>query len=234
MKEKVSAIIVAAGNASRMGGVNKQILKINGLSVLMYSILAFEQVELVDEIIVVTKKETLSGMKSELAQYTFTKPVLFTEGGDTRQKSVAKGIMLCSPDTEYVAIHDGARPLIQPDAIVRVIQDAIQYGAAALGVASKDTVKIVEENGFIVSTPERSRVYQIQTPQVFQKALYLKGMEYARSVSDCYTDDCQLAEAIGERVYVTQGSYRNIKITTPEDVLLVQTMLSQKEQEGEN
>lgn len=220
---EVSAIIVAAGNATRMGGPDKQFMQLGNDPVLLHSIQLFNQMSEITEIIVVTKADSVEEVQSLLAQFRFQKPNRVTAGGLTRQDSVLAGVLLCQANG-LVAIHDGARPLLSAKDAGQVIADAVKHGAATLGVPVKDTIKLVYTDGFIAETPPRESLYQIQTPQVFDKQFYLTAIEHAKSKQQNYTDDCQLAEAMGVSVYVTRGSYENIKITTPEDLLLAQAL----------
>jgi 2-C-methyl-D-erythritol 4-phosphate cytidylyltransferase len=124
-----------------------------------------------------------------------------------------------------VAIHDGARPLVKPEHIESVIKDAGVFGGATLGVPVKDTIKVVDD-GLITDTPHRASLYITQTPQVFKRRLYFEGIDFALEHELDFTDDCQLVEAIGGKVYMTIGDYTNIKITTPEDIRIAETLLN--------
>jgi 2-C-methyl-D-erythritol 4-phosphate cytidylyltransferase len=135
------------------------------------------------------------------------------------------------PECAYIAIHDGARPLISPADIEKVIAAARKTGAATLGVPVKDTIKTVE-NGIITDTPERAKLWQTQTPQVFRRDLYENAMALAAQQGKDYTDDCQLIEAAGQPVTMTEGSYRNIKLTTPEDFLIAEAFLRAEKEGG--
>jgi 2-C-methyl-D-erythritol 4-phosphate cytidylyltransferase len=217
----VSAIIVAAGSSSRMG-INKLAVEIGGIPVAVRSILAFESSPSVDEIIVVIREEDRALFEDWMKKYPSGKLKAFVKGGATRQQSVLSGISAASSGTDYYAIHDAARPFVAPPDIERVIADAKRYGAATLGVLTKDTIKAVSENGFIANTPDRSILYLTQTPQVFEKKQYLKAVDAALKMGLEFTDDCQLIENNGGRVYMTKGSYRNFKLTTGDDLLTAQ------------
>lgn len=220
---EISAVIVAAGSATRMGGLDKQFMQLGNDPVLLHSIQLFHQMIEITEIIVVTKADSVEEVRSLLAQRKFQKSVRVTAGGLTRQDSVLAGVLACKANG-LVAIHDGARPLLSAKDASQVIADAMKYGAATLGVPVKDTIKLIGRDGFIAETPPRESLYQIQTPQVFDKQFYLSAIQYAKSNKQDYTDDCQLAEALDVSVYVTRGSYENIKITTPEDLILAQAL----------
>lgn len=219
-----SAILVCAGNASRMGGINKILMPLGESNVVGYSMLAFEKCPDIAEIIIVTKPENEAVIRETAQKLGITKLVHITEGGATRQQSVLCGLRLASKETQYIAIHDGARPLVKPAHITRVIQDARVFGGATLGVPVKDTIKVVDD-GLITDTPPRSSLWITQTPQVFRKSLYFEAVDFAQAHDLDFTDDCQLVEAIGGKVYMTEGDYANIKITTPEDRAIAEVLL---------
>ncbi|HAJ96237.1 MAG TPA: 2-C-methyl-D-erythritol 4-phosphate cytidylyltransferase [Ruminococcus sp.] len=219
-----SVIIVCAGNATRMGGINKILMPLGKSNVVGYSMLAFEQCEDIAEIIIVTKPENFASIRQTAKTMGITKLSQIVEGGDTRQQSVMQGLRVISKETQYVAIHDGARPLVKPEHIAKVIKDARVFGGATLGVPVKDTIKIVDD-GLITDTPHRPSLYITQTPQVFRKRLYFEAVDFAMEHSLDFTDDCQLVEAIGGKVYMTIGDYSNIKITTPEDREIAEVLL---------
>lgn len=226
----VSAIIVAAGNSLRMGGgESKQFLPLCGKEAICYSIEAFEQCTLIEEIILVCREEDRTRLLGLVEKNCFKKVHTAVIGGSTRQQSVKAGILAASKKAEYFAIHDGARPLIRPDTIEAVVREAFCSLAAAAGVPVKDTIKVLNSEGFILSTPDRSALWAVQTPQVFAKELYLKALETAEEKSADYTDDCQLMEQIGIRVKLCMGEYNNIKLTTPEDLTLSEAVLSKEE-----
>ena len=134
------------------------------------------------------------------------------------------GLRKVSKESQYIAIHDGARPLVKPEHITKVIRDAAVFGAATLGVPVKDTIKVVDD-GLITDTPHRPSLWITQTPQVFRKRLYFEAVDFAEEHGLDFTDDCQLVEAIGGKVYMTVGDYTNIKITTPEDRAIAEVLL---------
>ena len=219
-----SVILVCAGNATRMGGINKILMPLGKSNVVGYSMLAFEQCEDISEIIVVTKPENFDPIRQTAETIGITKLSHIVEGGDTRQQSVMQGLRVISKETQYIAIHDGARPLVKPEHIAKVIKDARVFGGATLGVPVKDTIKIVDD-GLITDTPHRPSLYITQTPQVFRKRLYFEAVDFAMEHELDFTDDCQLVEAIGGKVYMTIGDYSNIKITTPEDREIAEVLL---------
>lgn len=219
-----SAVIVCAGNSTRMGGVNKILLPLGNSTVIGNTMLAFQNTESIKEIIIVSRPQDFDSIKSEAGKLNISKFKLCVEGGDTRQKSVTNGIRHVSKDTEFIAIHDGARPLVKPEHIEKTIKDASVFGGATLGVPVKDTIKVVSDS-LIVDTPYRPSLYITQTPQIFRKKIYFEGMDFALEHGLDFTDDCQLVEAIGHKVYMTVGDYTNIKITTPEDIKIAEVLL---------
>ncbi|HEX2985875.1 MAG TPA: 2-C-methyl-D-erythritol 4-phosphate cytidylyltransferase [Caproiciproducens sp.] len=227
---KCCAIIVSAGNSTRMAAAtSKQFLIINKIPVLIRTLLAFEAAEAVDSVLVVSRKEDIRDLEKLILKYSINKVYKIVTGGQTRQQSVFAGISAAPQDAGCYAIHDGARALITPNEIDTVIQDGIKYGASALAVPVKDTIKVVNEDGFVTSTPDRSSLWAVQTPQVFQKALYLSAMEKAINGGADYTDDCQLAEHAGVRVHLCRGTYTNLKLTTADDIPVSEAILSKRE-----
>ncbi len=222
-----SAIIVSAGNSSRMNGIDKQFSLIENIPVIGHCMLAFEKCESIYEIIVSAKAENTEKIKQIAAQLGISKLTHVVEGGSTRQASVVNGIKKVSDQTKMIAVHDGARPLIKSENIQRVIADARIFGGATLGVPVKDTIKVVSDN-LITDTPPRSSLYITQTPQVFKKSVYMRGMDFALRNGLDFTDDCQLAESIEIKVYMTNGDYTNIKITTPEDISIAEILFKER------
>lgn len=220
----VSAVIVAGGRGKRMGAsVNKVYLKLNGREILAHTIAAFENCDVIDEIIIVTGKDDIGLCKKITERESFKKVVKITEGGSERQNSVYNGISAASGD--IVAIHDGARCLITDSEIKSVVSDAVKYGAAAIGVTVKDTLKRIDENGTIVGTVNRDLTVQIQTPQVFLRDEIKELHERIEAEKINVTDDCAVFEHYGRPVHVTIGSYENIKLTTPEDISVGEQIL---------
>lgn len=223
----VSAVIVSAGNSTRMGGINKQFLELDGAPVIVNTITAFQNSHLVDEIVIVTRECDIDKIKNLVSKYNFTKVSAVVCGGETRQLSVYNGVVQTSTDTQVVAIHDGARPLVSDRVITETIKTASECGAAATGVKVKDTVKVVDDNDNIIDTPDRAYMRFIQTPQVFNKKLYLDAVKTVENSKD-FTDDCMLIEAYGKTVKFVDGDYENIKITTPEDIELAESYLKRR------
>jgi len=219
-----SAVIVCAGNSTRMGGVNKILLPLGDRLVIGVTMQAFQQCENISEIIIVAREDDIPVIQQEAKNAGITKLAHCTTGGATRQESVINGVRLISKESEFVAIHDGARPLVKSEHIEKTIKDASVFGGATLGVPVKDTIKTVDD-GIITDTPPRKYLYITQTPQVFRKKLYFEGIDFALEHGLDFTDDCQLVEAIGGKIYMTTGDYTNIKITTPEDIDIAEVLM---------
>lgn len=199
---------------------SKLLLKINGKTVLERSVNAFLNISDVDEVIVVAREKDIPAFSDILTD----ERVSFVVGGDTRQQSVMNAVDVID-DCELIIIHDGARPLIKSEDIVNTIRAAKENKAAAVGVFVKDTVKVVDKNGFVVSTPDRSTLFAVQTPQIFDFELYKNAAQNAREKGLDFTDDCQLVESFNQKVKTVVGSYSNIKITTPDDIVLAENLL---------
>lgn len=224
---KISAIIVAGGRGRRMGAdVNKVFLPLCGKEILAHTLTAFEACDKIDEIIVVTGAGDIEYAKSIIKRDGIKKVTTVTEGGRERQDSVYNG--LCSASGELAVIHDGARCLITPEEIASVIYDAIKYGAAAIGVPVKDTLKSIDENGNITGTINRARTVQIRTPQVFSASEIKALHEQVSAEGIAVTDDCSVYERFGKSVHVTIGSYDNIKLTTPEDISIGEQIIKRR------
>lgn len=199
---------------------SKLLLKINGKTVLERSVNAFLNISDVDEVIVVAREKDIPAFSDILTD----ERVSFVVGGDTRQQSVMNAVDVID-DCELIIIHDGARPLIKSEDIENTIRAAKENKAAAVGVFVKDTVKVVNKNGFVVSTPDRSTLFAVQTPQIFDFELYRNAAQNAREKDLDFTDDCQLVESFNQKVKTVVGSYSNIKITTPDDIVLAENLL---------
>ena len=224
---KTSAVIVCAGNSTRMGGVNKILLPLGERKVIGVTMQAFQQCDSITEIRIVAREDDIPAIQEEAKSAGISKLSACTTGGATRQESVINGIRKISKEAELIAVHDGARPLVKPEHIEKVIKDASVFGGATLGVPVKDTIKTVD-GGLIVDTPPRSSLYITQTPQIFKRNLYFESIDFALEHSLDFTDDCQLVEAIGGKVAMTVGDYTNIKITTPEDIAIAEVLLKQR------
>lgn len=233
-KEKCIAIVLAAGQGKRMNAsVQKQYLLIKEKPVLYYSLKAFEE-SFVDEIVLVTGKDEIEYCRNEIVDYYgFQKVTKIVAGGKERYHSVYEG--LCAvQEADYVLIHDGARPFVSGEIMERTLLGAKECGACIAGMPVKDTIKIIDERGFTDVTPERSRVWQVQTPQTFSytliKEAYQKLIEQEKSgYTLSVTDDAMVLECItGRKTKLTEGSYENIKITTPSDLQIADSFLNGK------
>lgn len=226
----ISAVIVAAGSASRMEGIDKQQMVIDEIPVVVRSIAQFDSCPMITEIVVVCREEQIADYYTLVREYALDKVVSVVKGGGHRQASVFSGIEACSKDAAFYAIHDGARPLVTPWEIEQCVAAALDLGAAAVGTPVKDTIKVCDGDGFIRATPNREELRAIATPQIFAAGLYREAMDLAIRNRCVYTDDCQLVERTGYKVFISPGSYENIKITTPEDIALAQAILLYREQ----
>ena len=213
----VGAVIAAAGSSSRMGGRDKLAEPLDGIPVILRTLAAVEAVPEIREIVVVTREDRVEEYRRLLGQCSRLRAVV--PGGSTRQESVRNGVRALSPDCTLAVIHDGARPLVTPEVFARCIEAARSCGAATAAVPVKDTIKLADEAGRVLDTPDRSRLWAVQTPQIFDRERYLRAAEEAERRGLSCTDDCQLFEAMGWEVQLVMGDYRNLKLTTPEDFL---------------
>jgi 2-C-methyl-D-erythritol 4-phosphate cytidylyltransferase len=222
----VSAIIVAAGKGVRMKGtMRKQYLDLSGRPVLAHSIMAFDSCRLVEEIFLVVPKEDVEYCQNKiLSPLDLKNQINLVRGGTKRQDSVYIGLQAITKNTETVVIHDGVRPFIQPDDLMKCIQGSKDFGACILGIPASDTLKRVDESEIIESTLPRENIWLAQTPQAFQYDLILKAHETARRDGYIGTDDASLVERLGEDVKIINGGKFNIKITTKEDFNVAKAM----------
>ena len=230
MSERNTAIVLAAGQGKRMHSkVQKQFLEIQGYPVLYYSLRCFQESPLIQDIILVTGEESISYCKEEIVQkYGFTKVSAVIPGGKERYDSVYAGLCECR-DCEYVLIHDGARPFVTEEILKRGLQKVKETGACVIGMPSKDTVKLSDEEGYVKETPNRKCVWTIQTPQIFSYPLIREAHDSIRQKDmSKITDDAMVAEhETGVKIRFSEGSYRNIKITTPEDLVVAEAFLKE-------
>lgn len=219
-----TAIILAAGNGTRMKAEkSKLLLEIMGKTVIERSVNAFLEVSDIDEIIVTVREEDIEAFSSLLSD----ERVSFVIGGATRQQSV-KNAFETITDSDLIIIHDGARPFISAEDIDNTIRTANDFGAAAVGVPVKDTIKIIDRDNVVVGTPDRSLLFAVRTPQIFRFDMYKEALQKAEKDGKDFTDDCQLIEYAGGKVKMVEGSYDNIKITTPDDIALAENILLQR------
>lgn len=211
-----SVVIVAAGNSDRMGE-DKLMMELCGVPVLARSILAFERCEFINEIVIVTQSDKIVDVAHLCERYNINKVTKIVVGGATRTISALAGLSEINPDARLAAVHDGARALVSDEIIRNTIHIAALNKAAAPAVKLKDTVKRVED-GVVVDTPERANLVAMQTPQVFWPDLIKGALTDAVQKGLEFTDDCAAVEAMGVPVHITEGSYDNLKLTTPEDI----------------
>lgn len=226
--DKVTAIIVAGGSGKRMGmAIKKQYILLNNKEVLAHTLEVFNKSTLIDTIILVVSEEEIEKVRVEIVEkYALHKVKKIVAGGAERQDSVYNGLMATSEDTKYVMIHDGARPFIKEAILKKALEVTLEKEATVVAVPVKDTIKVVDcKESKVIDTPDRSTLWSIQTPQTFTKELLLKAYEYAKRESLVVTDDSMLVEAYGKSVYIVEGDYTNIKITTPEDLIIGEALL---------
>ena len=229
-RPRCAAVIVAAGSGQRMQGVDKIMTELAGAPVIVHTVRAFEESPCIDEIVVVARRDQVETMERLLEKHGFTKIRAVVPGGETRVESVENGLRAISRDMELVAVQDGARPLVTEEIIARTVERAAQCHAAAPAVPVKDTIKEIDRQGKVLSTPDRASLRAVQTPQVFQRDLLLAAWEKARQTGKSHTDDCGAMEAFGVPVYLTEGSEENLKITTQLDLYLAEYILKRRNQ----
>ncbi|HOR85911.1 MAG TPA: 2-C-methyl-D-erythritol 4-phosphate cytidylyltransferase [Bacillota bacterium] len=225
-----TAIILAAGKGTRMNaGINKLFMLLNNKPLLAQTLEAFNNCKAIDNIILVAGREELQLCKEQILDpYGFDKVDKLVCGGSERQQSVFNGIKELGENCSVVAIHDGARPIITEDVIERCIEGARVYGAVSAGVPAKETIKLINEESFVEYTPERGRVWITQTPQAFKSDILKKAHEIAAAEGISSTDDASLVERMGIKVKMIEGSYENIKVTTPEDIIIAETIIGKR------
>lgn len=223
-RDKVGAIIVAAGQSSRMGGVDKIFAPLCGKPLLAQLVEVFQNCPSVDEVVIVLGKGNLERGQRLVAERGWSKVIAVCQGGLRRQDSVREGMKRLS-DCQWAVIHDGARPLISTNIIETGLDEAQSNGVAIAAVPVKDTIKLVSEDGFVQQTPNRQDLWAVQTPQVFRFDLLAKAH---RQAAGEVTDDAMLVEQLGYKVKVYMGSYENIKVTTPEDLALAESILRKR------
>lgn len=228
-RTKVTAIIPAAGMGSRLGvGYNKQYIELDGKPMVVRTIETISKNSDVIEVIWVVGEQEIELAKGLVKEYQLHKVKHVVAGGKERVYSVINGYLMADNDSEYLLVHDGARPLITPEIIIECIQKASEIGAAIVAVPVKDTIKVSTEDGKqIVSTPPRSILWAAQTPQIMKKEWFAQAIQGNLQL-DTITDDSMLMEKIGKPVAIVKGSYENIKVTTPEDVDLAETILCRR------
>lgn len=227
MADNLRVVIAAAGSGSRMGSkISKQYLQLEGHPVLTYSLKMFEDYAAVDEVIIVAREKDIEYCQKEIIKkYGYRKVSQVVAGGKERQDSVWVGLRQLHQDTDFVAVHDGARPLLTARLLDELLAQARQWGAAIPGVLARDTMKMVDRDGFVSQTLDRSSILAIQTPQVFRFAELWEAYQLARAEGFVSTDDASLFEKYIGRVKVVAGDVNNLKITTPQDLVVAEAIL---------
>ena len=221
---RCGAVVPAAGSSSRMGQ-DKLLLSLDGTPVVLRTLRALEDCPHIAEIVVVTREDLIVPISGLCRDAGLTKVTKVVRGGQTRTESVLAGLEELSRDIDLAAIHDGARPLVSQALLDEVITRGARSGAAAPAVPVKDTIKVVRE-GVVERTPDRSVLYAVQTPQVFQRDLITSALQKALAEGASLTDDCSAVERLGIGVAVTRGDYCNLKLTTPEDMATAEALLA--------
>ena len=224
--KRCGAVIVAAGSASRMGGIDKVMAPLNGEPMIVRTVRAFQNCDAISEIVVVTRQDLILPITSLCAQMDKVQAVV--AGGSSRQESVHLGLNALSGKCKLAAIHDGARPLISWQVIDRVVRAANTYGAAAPAIPVKDTIKVVQ-GGIVKETPDRASLQAVQTPQVFDFDILRGALNKANQDGAQVTDDCSAVERMGMAVKIVEGEERNLKVTTPLDLKIAQLLLEEEQ-----
>ena len=224
--QRCGAVIVAAGSASRMKGIDKIMTDLGGMPVIARTVKAFQECDCISEIVIVTREDLIPAVTA--ACLGMEKVTAVVAGGDSRQESVNNGLNALSDKVKLAAIQDGARPFATWQMIDRVVRAANTYGAAAPAIPVKDTIKVVN-GGVVTATPERKTLNAVQTPQVFDKDLLRAALKKAKEDGAEVTDDCSAVERMGMSVKIVEGDERNIKITTPMDLKIAMLILEEME-----
>lgn len=232
-KNNVSAIILCAGESTRFSseGKSKQMALINNVPVIERTIRAFDNTKAIGEIIIVVRKEDAEEYKSFIEDKKFSKVKCIVTGGETRQSSAARGFKHIDEHSQYVAIHDGARCLITSEIIENVLKEAKEHGGASAASKIIDTIKVADDDGFIKKTIDRTYLWSVQTPQIFDAKAYLQALQKAKADQIAVTDDCMLFENAGFTVKLVETGSENIKITVKDDIQRAESILLAR---GEN
>lgn len=222
--KRCGAVIVAAGSASRMGGIDKVMAPLGGIPMVARTVAAFQGCDAIGEIVIVTRPDLIRPISALCAGMDKVRAVV--AGGSSRQESVGLGLNALSKNVELAAIHDGARPLITEAVIDRTVRAANSYGAAAPAVPVKDTIKVVV-GGLVEKTPDRATLQGVQTPQVFDFDLLRGALKKAQEENAAVTDDCSAVERLGMKVKIVEGDERNLKVTTPMDLKIAEMLLEE-------
>lgn len=222
--KKCGAVIVAAGSASRMGGIDKVMAPLQGEPMIVRTVRTFQNCDAIAEIVIVTREDLIVPISDLCRSMDKVKAVVV--GGASRQESVNLGLNALSKQMQLAAVHDGARPLITEAVIDRTVRAAHSYGAAAPAVPVKDTIKVVR-GGVVMATPDRATLQAVQTPQVFDFDLLRGALKKAEEDKAAVTDDCSAVERLDMRVKIVEGDERNLKVTTPMDLKIAEMLLEE-------
>ena len=225
---ELGVVVVAAGRSARMGGTDKTFANVHGVPLVVHTLRRIAGSGAVTRIVLVVADEAVERARAMIAEYRIGKVVAVCAGGERRQDSVYAGLLALG-DCRWVAVHDGARPCVTSDVMERGLEAAQRWSAAVAAVPVKDTIKVVGDDDVVTSTPERSTLWAAQTPQVFDYGLLMRAH---RSASADYPDDAAMVEALGNSVRVFLGSYENLKVTTPEDLVFVSQLLADPDGDG--
>jgi 2-C-methyl-D-erythritol 4-phosphate cytidylyltransferase len=225
----VTAIVLAAGQSTRMGGgPNKQFIELLGKPLVYYSLAAFEQCRLVDAIVVVRRPDYARQAEQIVHEAGFQKVVAFTDGGIERQNSVWNGLEKCDPATDIVAVHDGARPLVTPALIESTVASAQAHGTGISASKVVDTIKEANADKTVVRTVDRTRLWAVQTPQTVRLPLLREAYSKVFEKQAVVTDEAAAVESLGQKVYLVETPFLNLKITTPADLAVAEALLRQR------
>ena len=227
----VTAIFPAAGQSRRMKDIlksvtNKNFLELGDSAILIHTLQTFSQSDKIDNLIIAAASDEIETVNEILSQVSDLKPYQVVKGGSERQYSIANALKYVPDDSEIILVHDAARPLISIKTIEEVVEAARIYGGAIAAVPEKNTIKVVDTDKFVVATPPRAHLVSVQTPQGFRREIIMKAYQQAADDNFLGTDDSSLVERLGIKVKIVLSEYRNIKVTTPEDILIAQALIN--------
>lgn len=232
-----TVIIAAAGSGTRMGGVSKPLLKLSGRHAILYSLDTFMKSEYVERVVISARREEMQLLKEIVSRENYPKEIIVAEGGKTRQESVERAFSAAfsgRKKTKFVAIHDGARPLVTEDEVLRAFRTAEQYGCAVCAARAKDTFKTTDKSNVVTGHVERENLWHIQTPQIFDTDIFHTSLALAAKNGTEATDESGLVSAAGFVVKLVETGHDNIKLTYPEDVFVAEAILSKRRYIKEN
>ncbi|HVM60072.1 MAG TPA: 2-C-methyl-D-erythritol 4-phosphate cytidylyltransferase [Verrucomicrobiae bacterium] len=225
----VTAIVLAAGRSTRMGGgSNKQFLELLGKPLIVYSLAAFEQCRAIDAVVLVRRPDCAGQAEQVVREFGFKKVAAFADGGAERQDSVSNGLKVCGSETDIVAVHDGARPLVTPALIESTIASARAFGTGIAATKVVDTIKEANEDRTVVRTVDRTKLWAVQTPQTVKSGLLREAYAKVFEKKLVVTDEAAAVELLGEKVHLVETPFLNLKITTPSDLTMAEALLRQR------